>query len=193
MTTYTANALLKSTQKLAAWRGAGYANSEGMYFVECIPFKGMGSVVYHWRHKPSPVKRNKDGSLPKTQKPSFYDVYLEFQKIQFGEEGDEIPSDGTWSVIEYKGTKYFFEKPTIDRNPIRIRCDCGDFQFRGSYEAYKNGILYGGGPKKYVRKTPPPPEGRPYANPLHVPIMCKHIYSSIVRSITEGWILGGSS
>ena len=193
MATYTANALLKSTQKLAAWRGAGYANSEGMYFVQCIPFKGMGSVVYQWRHKPSPIKRNKDGSMPKTRKPSHYDVYLEFQQVSFAEEGDEIPSDNTWAKIDYHGETYYFEKPRIDRNPIRIRCSCADFEFRGAWEAFKNGMLYGGRPKKYVRKTPAPPEGRPYANPTHVPMMCKHIYASITRSVTEGWLLGSST
>jgi hypothetical protein len=194
MATYTANTLLQSTQKLASWRGAGYSNSEGMYFVECIPFKGMGSVVYHWRHKSSPIKRNKDGSLPKNaHKPSHYEVYLEFQQIEFAEEGDEIPSDNTWTKVEYKGETYFFGKPSIDKNPIRIRCGCKDFEMRGAYEASKNHILYGGLPKVYIRKTPKPPLGYPEVNPNHYCIMCKHIYNSITRSITEGWILGGST
>lgn len=28
--------------------------------------------------------------------------------------------------------------------------------------------------KTYIRKTPPPPEGRPYKNPNHIPGLCKH-------------------
>lgn len=190
MATFTSNALLKSSQKLAAWRGPGYSSSAGMYFVECIPFKGMGSVVYHWRHKPTPLKRNKDGSLPKgARKPSHYDVYLEYQQVAFAEEGDEIPSNNTWATIEYKGEKFFFEKPRIDKNPIRVKCSCDDFRFRFEKECWETGILYGGTYRRYHRITPPPPEGRPYANPLKVPGMCKHIYNSIVRSQTEGWIL----
>lgn len=195
MATYTANALLLSAQKLASWRGAGYANSEGMFFVRCIPFKGTKSVVYHWRHKPSPLKRNKNGSLPKNaHKPSYYDVYLEFNQVTFADSIDDgqVKADDTWSVIEYKGEKYYFEKPRIDKNPIRVRCSCDDFRFRFEEPCWKAGILYGGTYKRYVRKTPPPPEGRPYANPLGVPGLCKHIYNSLTRSITEGWILGRS-
>lgn len=190
MATYTANALLKSTQKLASWRGAGYANSEGLYFMQAIPFRGMRSIVYQWRSKSSPVKRNKDGSMPKVRKPAFYDIYLEFQNIEYADE--PLKADGTWAKVEYKGDTYYYAKPTIDTNPIRIRCSCSDFTHRGSYEAYKEGILYGGKYPSYTRKTPPPPEGRPYANPMHVPMMCKHIYAAITRSITEGWVLGSS-
>lgn len=190
MTTFTANALLKSSQKLASWRGPGYSSSAGMYFVECIPFEGMKSVVYHWRHKPTPLKRNKDGSLPKgARKPSHYDVYLEFNQVNFAHEGDDIPLNNTWQVLEYKGVKYFFEKPRIDKNPVRVKCACDDFRFRFEKECWEAKILYGGTYRRYHRLTPPPPEGRPYANPLKVPGMCKHIYNSIVRSQTEGWIL----
>ena len=64
-----------------------------------------------------------------------------------------------------------------------------DFTARGAFQAYNEKILYGGPPKRIVRKTPPPPEGRPYANPNPRGVMmCKHIYNSIVRSITENWI-----
>lgn len=194
MATYTCNALLDSTRKLASWRGAGYSNAEGLYFVRCIPFKGTRSIVYEWRVKPSPIKRNKDGSMPRISKPSYYTVQLELQNIEFADSIDDgqVKADNTWAVHEYKGEKYYFKKPAIDINPVRIRCSCLDFVHRGMYEAYKNGILYGGPFRHYQRKTPAPPEGRPYANPMHVPMMCKHIYACITRSITEGWILGAS-
>lgn len=194
MTTYTANALLKSTQKLASWRGPGYSNAEGLYFVRCIPFKGMGSVVYEWRVKPSPLKRNKNGSLPKERKPSYYTVYLEFQQVPFAESIDDgqVKADNTWAVQEYQGEKYYFEKPSIDKNPIRIRCSCKDFTMRFMKECYDAHILYGGTYQRYHRVTPPPPEGRPYVNPLKVPGMCKHVYACITRSVTEGWVLGSS-
>ena len=163
-----------------------------MYFVQCIPFRGIKSVVYQWNIKPSPIKRNKDGSMPKgVKKPSYYKVYLEFMNVKFADEPEKL--DDTWAKIEYKGDTYYFEKPAIDMNPIRVRCDCMDFTHRFSHECQHAGILYGGNPTTYVRKTPAPPEGRPYVNPEHVPGMCKHIYASIVRSITEGWILGSAS
>lgn len=195
MTAYTANALLKSTQKLAAWRGQGYANSEGMYFVECIPYKQMKCVVYHWRHKPSPLKRKKDGSLPKVKnRPAYYETQIRFKDIIFGEEGDEIPQDGTWAMVEYKGAKYFFQKPSIDVNPIQVDCSCPDFEYRFSKECAEAGVLFSGTWRHYTRKTPPPEQGgRPYVNPQKVPGMCKHLYNSITRGITEGWILGRSS
>lgn len=193
MATYTANSLLDSTRKLASWRGTGYASTEGLRFVQCIPFAGMKTVVYEWHVKPSPIKRNKDGSFPKNvNKPSFYRVFLSFGDVQFAEEGDEIPSDNTWSLQEYKGMKFYFQKPAADKNPIRVSCTCPDYTIRGAYPNHKSGVHYGPLPKKVVRKTPAPPEGRPYVNPLNVPILCKHEYACIARSITEGWLLGKS-
>jgi hypothetical protein len=194
MATYTANTLLKSAQKARSYAGAGYPNVEGLYFAQCIPFKGMGSVVYHWQAKPSPIKRNKDGSMPKNaHKPSHYDMYLEFQQVPFAEEGDEIPSDNTWAKIEYKGETYYFEKPSIDKNPIRVRCSCPDFRFTWEKQCWDAHILYGGTYTRYQRKTPEPPIGREHRNSANVPGLCKHVYSAITRSITEGWILGGST
>lgn len=194
MATYTLQALLDSTQKFASWRGPGYANAEGLELVETIPYKGMKTVVFHWRVKPSPLKRNKDGSIPKgARKPSFYDVYIEFQQIKFASEEnqDEIKSDGTWAKLDYKGVTYYYQKPVSTINPVRIRCSCMDFIMRFEEPNYRQGLLYGGTYHKYTRKTPPPEKGgRPYVNPEKIVGFCKHIYACIVRSITEGWVLG---
>ena len=193
MSTYTLQSLLDSTQKFASWRGPGYSNAEGLTLEETVPYRGMGTIVFHWRVKPSPLKRNKDGSIAKgAKKPSFYDVYIEFQKIKFADEGsDEIQTDGTWAKIDYRGEEFYYRKPEVDVNPVRIKCTCFDFRFRFEEPDYKAGLLYGGTYHRYVRKTPSPEKGgRPYANPEKMVGFCKHVYACIVRSITEGWVLG---
>jgi hypothetical protein len=58
--------------------------------------------------------------------------------------------------------------------------NCPDFRFRAEKELYDTNALIGKW-RPYTRKTPRPetgkPGARPYANPTHVPMFCKHIYA----------------
>lgn len=183
MGNWTALAMLASTKKLASWRGDGYASSESMELYETIPFKGMGSIVYHWIHKPMSGRPQLTAGSKNNK--GWYDTYLEVQGIKYG---DSIEDSRTWTELDYKGEKYYYEKPKIDVNPIRTRCNCSDYRFRGSFQAYNEHVLYGGKFPGYTRKTPAPPVGRPYVNDdPHRVIMCKHLYNSIVRSQTMGY------
>lgn len=188
MGTYTANTLLNSTKEFAGWRGPGYANAAGLTYVRAIPFRQMKTLVFEWSVKPSPLKRNKDGSLPKNAyKPSDYTVYVEFRNVLYADEPQK--ADDSWDTIAYNGITFYYEKPRIDRNPVNVDCSCPDYEFRFAEANYKAGCKYGGRYKKYSRKTPAPPQGRPFANPNKTPGMCKHVYACITRMLTEGWIL----
>ena len=54
--------------------------------------------------------------------------------------------------------------------------NCKDFLHTWAYYDFRTGNLWGPPPKPYIRKTPAPPQGRPYRNPQHVAGFCKHIY-----------------
>lgn len=66
-------------------------------------------------------------------------------------------------------------RPDLARNPVRVSCSCPAYYFYFSYWN-KMGAAHARRPLRgYVRKTPPPPEGLPYKNPMHLPGACKHI------------------
>lgn len=91
----------------------------------------------------------------------------------------ESPKEGEenkYFQIAYKGDNYWIEKINLDKQKALIRCDCKDFIMTGAYYDFRHGCLWGPPPKPYIRKTPPPPNGRPYRNPQGVAFMCKHIY-----------------
>lgn len=91
----------------------------------------------------------------------------------------EVPSDeekGNYFVLNYKGEDYWVEKINLRKQKAVVRCDCKDFIFTWSYSDFKHACLWGPPPKKYIRKTPPPPKGRPYRNPSQFPGYCKHIF-----------------
>jgi len=69
---------------------------------------------------------------------------------------------------------YYMNPIRQGESGIRVSCNCPSLRFDFSYELLQQGAL---GRKfiPYTRKTPPPPLGRPYRNPNHIPGACKHI------------------
>lgn len=58
---------------------------------------------------------------------------------------------------------------------VELSCTCMDYSWRFWMQNYQQDTQFGKGPSPYRRKTPPPPQGRPYANPMEVTGMCKHL------------------
>lgn len=166
MAKYTALQLLASSGKLAQWRTTSYSSSESQTDIEVIPMRGMKTVVYKSRHLASNRRK-------------WYDVFISFGEVKFG---DSIEDSRTWIEIEYKGETYYFEKPDINKNPVKVRCGCPDYEFRFSFPNYREKVLYGGTYKHYTRKTPPPEQGgRPHVNPENHAGMCKHLFNMFQR------------
>jgi hypothetical protein len=65
-----------------------------------------------------------------------------------------------------------FKLPSINTNPVRVRCNCQSYYFQFSYWNWVNNCAYGSAPKPYERK---PGSTRPEVNPSHSPGICKHI------------------
>jgi hypothetical protein len=128
--------------------------------VKITPYEGVRSIVF------SAKVWSKDGK-------SRYNVHIQFMGVEFSDklEGSD------WSYTKYKGKTYYFRKPGLFTNACRVRCNCMDFVHRFAWPNRKRGCLYGGVPKSYRRKTPPPPNGRPSANPSNTIGMCYHIYN----------------
>lgn len=68
------------------------------------------------------------------------------------------------------------------------RCSCNDFIFTWAWTLKQHGNLSPQQLKKYVRKTPPPPEGRPKRNPDDIPGVCKHLLAGLKAMSNEGMI-----
>ena len=102
---------------------------------------------------------------------SLHNVTLLFSDVDILTEN---PNNMNYFQIEYDNVMYWIKKLDRNRNPLTSRCTCKDFFFTASYYNSANHCLYGPIPKKYVRKTTWMPE----RNPLHTPLICKHIYHS---------------
>ena len=73
-------------------------------------------------------------------------------------------------VLNTEGKKYFLEQLSLDNNDVLLRCQCGDFHWRGNYPDHLDKSLFGSLRKKYESLGLRPP-----ANPTNAPMMCKHI------------------
>jgi hypothetical protein len=100
-----------------------------------------------------------------------YMVHVQFFKVDFSEEKVE-----GYKKIDIDGETWYYDVPSVRENPVNLKCSDPDFRFRFEKELYDNGGLIGNW-RRYTRKTPPPPVGRPYANPEHLMGFCKHIWS----------------
>ena len=83
------------------------------------------------------------------------------------------------------GKTVYCQQFSYQDTPVLVRCTCPDFRFVWSW--WDNSIRsLLGPPKHYTRKTPPPPAGRPFANPVKTPGLCKHLIEFSLRLNQEG-------
>lgn len=108
-----------------------------------------------------------------------YITHIFFIKVKFTETDVKTKCKKYTLIKGSDGKFYCMKLPSYMRNDVTIRCSCEDFEFRWAFYNKKNNSLYGEPFPKYKRKTPLPHKGgRPFANPLKVPGMCKHIYTT---------------
>lgn len=77
---------------------------------------------------------------------------------------------------------YFFEKLSYNNNNILVRCNCGDFHWRGTHANYIDKSLFGRDRKKYESL------GGPLANPNNSPMLCKHLIK-LLKSLQHSQII----
>lgn len=170
-THWTAKSLFQSTVKFKPWRKK-YSKCGAIKMQKPIPYRGTSSVLF--------------SALIKgvSQYPDTHKCTIMFSGLKFAKE----PFKGCIDV-EYKGTMYYVEKPSLNKTTIRVRCSCKDFYFVFSYWDYVNRAILGPKPKKYTRKTPPPSQGgRPYVNPDKIPGLCKHVFQFLRYLKSKGYI-----
>lgn len=120
-----------------------------------------------------------------------YKVTIQFQDMKF----KDIPSKTfDQKVVSGSGknkiTKYH-KIPSIQNNPVAVRCQCKDFQHRFSWPLSKlKGLI--GAPISYTRKTDPWNKkgtgGHPSVNSTKKLGICKHINSVLNVLNSEGMI-----
>lgn len=103
-----------------------------------------------------------------------YRVTVRFNDIMF--------SDKKNKVFTQEGKvgedTVFYKMPTVNGNPVMLKCSCDDFRHRFEHQLADNDALIGA-PRKYRRKTPLYPVGYPYANSTDKVGICKHVYSMV--------------
>ena len=77
---------------------------------------------------------------------------------------------GTGIPVVVNGVRYLIEQLSAENTQVLVRCDCGDFFWRGNYADYLDSSLWGRKRKKYESKGIGPP-----ANPTNAPMLCKHL------------------
>ena len=159
--------------------------------VKVVPFKGTGSLLISARMlgNPYPTGRVRfDGTREVRQEA--YKVLIQFTGIEILDGNSEM--DSSWEKdykrIDYQGTPYYVRKINMQKNPMLVRCTCKDFFHTWRWEDFKYGVLYGALGRKYIRKTPPPPQGYPYRNPTHVPGYCRHVYQLVMLLKADDWL-----
>jgi hypothetical protein len=79
------------------------------------------------------------------------------------------------------GRQYNFNKLSLENTDILVRCNCGDFFWRGNYADHLDGSLYGRKRRKYESNGGPP------ANPTNAPMICKHLMK-MIKVVNEAGI-----
>ncbi|MCK9458640.1 MAG: hypothetical protein M0R80_03290 [Proteobacteria bacterium] len=92
-----------------------------------------------------------------------YNPIIVFKKVHYLESGGIALKDKN-------GQRYFVEQLSLQNNDVLVRCQCGDFYWRGTHFNKLDHSLYGPDRKKYEAKHNPGS-----ANPTESPIVCKHL------------------
>jgi len=139
-----------------------------MLGVKTLTFKGV--VKSEFPQERAKQKIDVRGKMVKA--PLSYMVHIQFHNVDFQEEKDAEHEE----AVKVGSKTVYFRRPRVGVNPLKLKCTCQDFRFNWEKELFDNKALIGSW-RKYKRKTPPPPEGFPYANPFEYMGFCKHINS----------------
>lgn len=120
--------------------------------------------------------------------PIKYKVSVQFHEVNFSKKENELCKIPFESLIDGKLQTMFREFLKVKKHPVMIKCQCSDFRHRFETEAADSDALIGR-PRKYRRKTPAWPVGRPYANSTNKIGFCKHI-NSLLTALNEEDLLG---
>ena len=136
--------------------------------IESVARPGINSLTVRSVVTGEFIREKANGSKGKRK----YRTSVQFFELQFSETKSKF-----FSVPAKVGGKLMYHQvPNLKENSVKLKCECEDFRFRFEKELFDNKGLIGRF-RKYVRKTPPPPEGHPFANPEELMGYCKHVHS----------------
>ena len=137
--------------------------------LKLTPFVGMKTLF---------IKSTAQNPDSKTFEHSKYKPMILFKNVQYHNENNQ----NLVKLIDEQENIYFIEKISTENNNVMVRCDCGDFFWRGNYADWLDKSLFGSKKKKYESKGGVP------ANPKNAPMMCKHIIKMTEILINSGII-----
>lgn len=120
-----------------------------------------------------------------------YKVTIEFHNLKFKDLKSAQFSEEVKTGRGRGAKKMYHRVPTVQRNPVKLKCQCKDFQHRFEFPLDKvDGLI--GAPTPYTRKTDPwnrrGTGGRPSVNSTEKVGICKHINSVLEVLKDQGMI-----
>lgn len=113
----------------------------------------------------------------------------------FDVKGSEVQTNTNHDSIEQDGKTYYYQTPSVKKNPVQIKCSCSSYRFEFEYQNYQVGALIGNW-RRYKRKTPPAqrpanpknpnPIGADFVNPADLQGYCKHLNALIKLLYKQG-------
>lgn len=152
----TLRELLQGTQKIhpkaLEWSPDG--NNSPLLQLDIQPFKGVNNLVVR-----SKQKYSGRWGIDKHRAVTRDGIYSQVLRFSLAGSKRNIAKD----------------KASSARDRCLANCQCSDYYYRWWFGNKKHKAHDGANYKKYVRKTPPPPQGLPHKNPNNVPGICKHL------------------
>jgi len=138
----------------------------------------MNSAIYHPRTQQLVVRAQVKALTDKSR--TAYPETITFFRVTSKEQADAVHKI---PVQLPAGQTVYIKQLSVKDNPVNLRCNCKNFYFMWQWWDFKQKALAGPRMKPYVRKTPPPPEGRPFVNPEKLPGLCKHLHGTMQKLI----------
>jgi len=164
-------------------------------WLEEATLKDLATGTTNFRHSPSEYPQAKfvnidkitpylgtkiiifSGNIPSfTRREAAYNQTILFKNIKFA----DTQIDKNYVQIP-DNEKIWYEKPSLDKNDVNLRCGCADFRFYWSGADKRHGALFGN-LISYTKKTDRPP-----LNP-DTPGLCKHLKNFTLALIKSGKI-----
>lgn len=174
----------KIRKEMTRLRSVKYAprRAVGKYPVLSV-MEGTHEVKYSVGVKSMYHKAVVEGEITKGKPQKRYLVQVQFFDVDYSPDMKE-------GYIEGESTdkrKVYFKKLTVIGNQVKLKCQCEDFRFYWEKELYDDKGLIGNW-RRYTRKTPPPPVGRPFVNELGLLGMCKHLHNMMEYLKKKGYL-----
>lgn len=145
-----------------------YPQAKFVNINKVVPYVGTKSILF-------------SGEIPSfTRRKAGYNQTMMFKNVNFSDEPVDSPK---WRLVPDRDDLWY-EKPTLSKNDVALRCGCADDVYRFHYARKQQKALFGN-IISYTKKT-----NRPPINPDNILGMCKHLKNFVSALLEKDYISG---